>query len=264
MAGTSLLRVDELTKRYAEGGGVFGLSFEVSAGEIVGLLGPNGSGKSTTLHCITGINEVPAGSISLLGIPHDKPRAKDVFGFLPDDLPLPESLRMKEIFALNRRLRPRFDDDLAAELVELLGLAGHAGKYLGQYSHGMKRKLQLATVLAHRPRLLILDEPLRGLDPEASILLRAVLGCFTENGGGALVATHDLLAAEQYCQRVVVLREGRCVVSGSPQSLLADSGASSLEEFFVEVTGISARVESARAAVRHIIAEKAVQFSATE
>jgi ABC-type multidrug transport system ATPase subunit len=261
MAGASLLRVDGLTMQYAEGGGVSEISFEVCDGEIVGLLGPNGSGKSTTLHCIIGINEVPVGSVTLLDLPHHLPAAKNVFGFLPDDLPLPESLRMPEIFALNRRLRPGFDEGMATELVNLLGLAGHTEKYIGQYSHGMKRKLQLVTALAHRPRLLILDEPLRGLDPEAALLLRAILEFFSENGGGVLVATHDLLAAEQYCQRIVVLREGNCVAAGRPTELLRESGARSLEEYFVQVTGIAARVNTSRAAVRRIFMRPAFEDS---
>jgi ABC-2 type transport system ATP-binding protein len=264
MAGTSLLRVDALTRRYPEGGGVSDLSFEVCAGEIVGLLGPNGAGKSTTLHCITGIDEVPAGSVTFLGLSRDDPYTKDVFGFLPDDLPLPESLRMKELLALNRRLRSTFDDELATELLDLLDLTGHAGKYLGQYSHGMKRKLQLVATLAHRPRLLIMDEPLLGLDPEAAILVRAVLEFFTENGGGVLVATHDLLAAERYCHRVVVLRDGRCVAAGSPSMLLAGSGSKSLEEFFIEITGISARVAAARTAVRRVITRTIFERSTTD
>jgi len=167
---SNILRVNDLTKRYGRDVGIEDVSFTVEAGEIVGLLGPNGSGKSTTLHCLTGILSATSGTVEIAGVDHELPAAKDGFGFLPDDLPLPESLRSLEVMALHRRLRARFDRDLAEDLLELVGLTDHRDKYVGHYSHGMKRKLQLVIALAHRPRLLIMDEPMRGLDPEAAII----------------------------------------------------------------------------------------------
>jgi ABC-2 type transport system ATP-binding protein len=250
---SEILEVRELTKRYGSKNAVQRVSFGVASGEIVGLLGPNGSGKSTTLHCLTGILEPTSGDILIDGFPHSEPSAKDAFGFLPDDLPLPESLRASEVMTLHRRLRPNFDAELAAYLIELLGLAEHMQGRVGQYSHGMKRKLQLALALAHGPRLLILDEPLRGLDPEAAIILDTIMRTFTAQGGAVLVATHDLLAAQHYCERVVILAGGEMVAAGEPAQLIADRGVRSLEQVFVEVTGLQAKMVDKQAQVQELI-----------
>lgn len=248
----TILSVSGLTKVYGGVGGIRDLSFVVGRGETVGLLGPNGSGKSTTLHCLTGIIEQSAGTVSMGGLPHHSAAAKDQFGFLPDDLAMPESLRLPEVVTLHARLRPRFDRDFAEELVDIVGLRPHAGKYLAEYSHGMKRKLQLVTAIAHRPSLLILDEPMRGLDPEAGILIRSLLEVFTAQAGGVLVATHDLLAAEHYCDRVLVLSDGELIAEGAPRRLIDESGVESLEQFFVQVTSLQESIERTRQSVRRM------------
>lgn len=248
----TILRVDDLTKRYGRHAGVAGVSFAVGAGEIVGLLGPNGSGKSTTLHCLTGILSPTSGTVEIAGVDHERPAAKDGFGFLPDDLPMPESLRAMEVLALHRRLRSRFDRELAEDLLELVGLADQRQKYVGEYSHGMKRKLQIVIALAHRPRLLIMDEPMRGLDPEAGIIVNTLLETFREQGGAALVATHDLLAAEHYCDRVVILTNGSVIASGEPADLINEAGVTTLEELFVQVTGLEQQMADKRADLRQI------------
>ena len=184
--------------------------------------------------------------------PLDSENAKETFGFVPDDLPLPESLRYHEIVALHRRLRRQFDDELGAHLTEVVGLSEHRWKYIGEYSHGMKKKLQLVLALAHRPRLLVLDEPWRGLDPEAGILLRDILGGFVAQGGGALVSTHDLLGAESYCHRVVVIDKGRVVGEGELPGLLSDSGATSLEQYFIRAAHLEKRIETTRGSISGI------------
>jgi ABC-2 type transport system ATP-binding protein len=247
-----ILEVDHLTKMYGRRLGIEGVSFDVAAGEIIGLLGPNGSGKSTTLHCLTGILAPTSGRVQITGIAHDRPAAKDGFGFVPDDLPMPESLRAPEVLALHRKLRSQFDRDLAEDLLELVGLADHRSKYVGEYSHGMKRKLQLVTALAHGPRLLIMDEPMRGLDPEAGIIVKTLLETFREQGGGVLVATHDLLAAEHYCDRVVILTYGKVIATGEPSELIGAAGVDTLEELFVQVTGLADQMAEKQDELRQI------------
>jgi ABC-2 type transport system ATP-binding protein len=249
---TSILRIAELTKLYGRKLGVKDVSFDVEPGEIVGLLGPNGSGKSTTLHCVTGILAPTSGTVEITGIDHKRPAAKDGFGFVPDDLPMPESLRAPEVMALHRRLRAHFDDELAEDLLDLVGLYDHRDKYVGEYSHGMKRKLQLVIALAHRPRLLIMDEPMRGLDPEAAIIVKTLLEMVREQGGGVLVATHDLLAAEHYCDRVAILTYGRLVASGSPADLIGEAGVGTMEDFFVQVTGLDEQMAEKQEELRQI------------
>jgi len=250
--GSRTLTVLGLTKVYHGTAAVSDVSFEVGRGDIVGLLGPNGSGKSTTLHSIVGIVRPSAGDILIGGYGHTEPLAKDEFGFVPDDLPFPGSLTAREVTALYRRLRPRYDSALADMLLTVLGLGAHLTKPIGAFSHGMKRKLQLVTALAHRPRLLIMDEPMRGLDPEAAVLLRTVVDMFVRQGGAVLLATHDLAAAEHLCHRVVVISGGTVVAAGAPAQLLSAHGVTGLEELFIRVTGLDQRIAGHRSALSEV------------
>ncbi|MBK8446977.1 MAG: ABC transporter ATP-binding protein [Micropruina sp.] len=232
------LTVHGLTKLYGTRAGIAEASFEVRPGEIVGLLGPNGCGKSTTLHCITDYHNATSGEVLIAGHPHDRPSAKSRLGFLPDDLPLPESLSGRELLMLHAHLRPGLQLDTAYDLLEVFDLMDHLDRYVGDYSHGMKRKLQLVLALAHRPTLLVLDEPLRGLDPEAAILTSTVISSFAGSAGGVLIATHDLAEAERTCDSVVIVSQGRVVAQGAPADLKSEHGASSLEDVFLTLTGI--------------------------
>lgn len=232
------LKVCDLTKTYGNRTGIASASFEVGRGQIVGLLGPNGCGKSTTLHCITGYHRITSGQVWIEGSPHQEPRAKDQLGFLPDDLPVPESLSGRELLMLHAHLRPGLQLDTAYDLFEVFELVDHLDRYVGDYSHGMKRKLQLVLALAHRPTLLVLDEPLRGLDPEAAILMNTVISSYAGAGCGVLIATHDLAAAERSCDAVVIVNQGRVVAQGAPADLKRDHAASSLEDVFLSLTGI--------------------------
>lgn len=240
-----LLTVSALTKTFGVHTAVDAVSLHVPSGHVVGLLGPNGSGKSTALHCLAGLIRPTSGIITIAGIPHEEPEAKNALGFFPDDLPMPDSLTADETLAFNRRLRPTLDLAFAELLMEHLDLAGHRRKMLGDYSHGMRRKLQLVLALAHHPRVLILDEPLRGLDPEAAALMNAVMTGFSQSGGGVLIATHDLLAAERYCDQVVVISDGHVIAEGSPRSVASGAGADSLQDAFIQVTGLRDRVARA-------------------
>lgn len=232
------LEVRGLTKLYGTRRGIVDASFDVGPGEIVGLLGPNGCGKSTTLHCITDYHSPTSGEAWIAGIPHHRPSAKDRLGFLPDDLPLPESLSGRELLMLHAHLRPSLQLDTGYELLEVFDLMDHLDRYVGDYSHGMKRKLQLVLALAHRPKLLVLDEPLRGLDPEAAILTNTVISSFAGSDCGVLIATHDLAAAETTCDSVVIVNQGGVVARGAPADLKREHDAASLEEVFLILTGI--------------------------
>src|SRR6266542_2258678 len=237
-----LLDVERLVKRYRNLTAVAGVSFSVHRGETCGLLGPNGSGKSSTLHAVVGVVPPSDGRVRIAGHPADSPAAKRHLGFVPDDLRLPAGLTGAELLALVERLQPAADRSLMDFLVDLLGLGTALSRLVGEYSHGMQRKLQLVAALLHRPELLVLDEPFLGLDPEAALVLRAVL-----------IATHDLLAAERYCDQVVILSEGRVVAEGPPDGLLARYGASSLEGVFLVATGLKERVQAARTRLGEVV-----------
>ncbi len=235
---SSTLVVDGLGRRFGTHEAVSSLSFTVEAGEQVGLLGPNGSGKTTTLHMLVGLLEPSAGTIRILGDPPSDPVIRRRVGVAPDDLALPGTLTGAEYLGLHAELRGGGPDAMAETLIELLVLGRHLHRPLGDYSHGMKRKLQLIAAVSHRPILVILDEPHRGLDPEASAILSNLLTLLRQAGTAVLVATHDLLRAERDCDRVVILHEGRTVAEGRPADLCRQAGKPDLEAAFLRLTGL--------------------------
>lgn len=244
-AGASVapvLSVSALTKRYRGGQGITDASIEVAPSALVGVIGPNGSGKTTLVHSIVGLLEPDAGEVLIDRSPAADLDAKSKLGFVPDELPLPSSLSGNEFIDYLARLQPGFDSEWKDYLCEILGLTDHLARFIGDYSHGMKKKIQFVAALAHTPRLLVLDEPFRGLDPEAAICIRALIDAHRARGGGVLVATHDLLFAEQFCTSVVILADQRVAASGHPAALREESGAASLEEVFLRVSGLASQV----------------------
>lgn len=223
------------------------ITMQVRAGECVGLLGPNGSGKSTTLHAVTGILAGGADQVHLLDHRRDHPSAKADLGFVPDDLPFPASLSGAEFLGLHARLRGRrFDLDRARQLSEVLGIDGDLDRPSGDYSHGMIRKLHLIAGLAHHPRLLILDEPMRGLDPVAAVLMRDIVTGWPSARRGLLMATHELDRAATMCDRVYILSDGQIVAGGRPEDIRTRCEAPTLEAAFMALTGLATDLGSRR------------------
>ena len=221
-------------------------SCTVGEGQRVGVIGPNGAGKSTLLHAIVGLMPATAGAITVAGHRHHTVEAKRCFGWVADDLPMPDGLTGHEIAQLHQRLRGSdFDDQLCEHLLSIFALDEHRHRPCGDYSHGMRRKLSLTMALAHRPRLLILDEPFRGLDPVSSALLRQLIDAHATDDRAVLIATHDLEQASARCDRVVVIDGGRVVADGSPHELCAANGVGDLAAAFVSITGQGALVDDA-------------------
>lgn len=236
-----VLDAHALSKRYGRTTVLDEVSIAIETGTIHGLLGPNGSGKTTCLHLITGLLEPDTGTVLIGGADVRTPASRHLFGFAPDDLPLPSALTGREYLALHDALRGRDDRGHATELCELLRIDDALERPIGDYSHGMRRKLQLVTAVMHDPLLLVLDEPFRGLDPESAVTLRALLVAFARGGGAVLVATHDLLRAERDCTEVTILDGGAVVASGPPAELLTQHPAArTLDDVFLDVTGRSA------------------------
>ena len=236
------LVIDALTRRFGAVTAVSALSLEVRAGEIVGFLGANGAGKTTTLRCASGLLAPDEGSILVAGADLERePRvAKARLGLVPDRPFLYDRLSAREFLAFIAALYDLPADAAARraeELLARLGLKEHADRTIEGYSLGMRQKTAIAAALLHSPPLLLLDEPLNGLDPPAARLLKDLLREHARAGGGVLVSTHLLDVAERLCDRVVILRAGRVVAGGTLEDLRGGHHERSLEDVFMELGG---------------------------
>ena len=240
MSGSSpdALAIDSLVRRYGAFTAVDGVSLRMGRGEIVGFLGANGAGKTTTLRCACGLLTPHAGRIIVAG--HDLARApraaKAALGFVPDRPFVHERLTHREHLEFIAAL---YDVPAAAArergeaLVARLALTEHAGQRLEEASLGMRQKLAVAMALLPAPALLMLDEPLVGLDPQAARELKDLLREHAARGGGVLVSTHLLEVAERLCDRIVILRRGRVVAAGTLAELRGGRADASLEDVFL-------------------------------
>jgi len=247
---TTPLAVSGLRIDYSGHVAVKEATFAVGSGMTVGLLGPNGAGKSSVIHAVVGLVAPQAGEVLVCGATAHSWEAKLALGFAPDDLPTPLSLTGAETIALVSRLRRgALDDDFAWWLAGQFGLSPHLGRPVAEYSHGMRRKLQVVCAVSHHPALLILDEPMRGLDPEASAILHAILEVHTRSGGGVLLATHDLDSADRYCDEVVIMANGEVVGSGTPRDVCANANARTLSDAFLGLSGLADTVARRRSEI---------------
>ena len=225
----NLLDVAALAKRFRGGGGIDHVSLSVPSGSITAFIGVNGAGKSTTLRCILGLVRPDAGEIRIFG-----ERACNVartrIGFLPEERGLFAHERARDAIAFHGRLKGMNKQDAllsADRLLERIGLKGRENARIGSLSKGNAQRVQVLCALVHGPKLLLLDEPLSGLDPRAQAELLSLLAAFKAKGGGVLFSTHSMAAAESICDRVVILSGGRSVFDGTlaKASTLAPNGA---------------------------------------
>ena len=222
--GQPLLRLDRLSKRFGDLLAVDALSIKVPPGEIYGLIGPNGSGKTTTVKMITGLYRPTAGQILIGGIDlrAQPEQAKRLTGYIPDEPFIYEKMTGREFLHLVGELYRVAQPDRTRrieELLDLYSLGALADGYVENFSRGNRQKLVILASLLHAPRLLIVDEPIVGLDPESAIKTRDLLRSFAGKGGSILVCTHTLPFAEQVCHRVGLLKAGRLVQEGDLPAL---------------------------------------------
>ena len=244
-AGAPPLVLEGLSRRFGTVLAVADVSLEVRAGEIVGFLGANGAGKTTTLRCASGLIVPDAGRVVVAGADLERePRvAKARLGLVPDRPFLYGRLSAREFLAFVAALYDLPADAAARradELLARLGLGEHADRTIEGYSLGMRQKTAIAAALLHSPPLLLLDEPLNGLDPPAARMLKELLREHARGGGGVLVSTHLLDVAERLCDRIVILRAGRVLAEGTLATLRGGRSERSLEDLFHELGGSEA------------------------
>ncbi|HEY1198979.1 MAG TPA: ABC transporter ATP-binding protein [Thermoplasmata archaeon] len=239
------LEVIRVSKSFGFVDALHSVSFSVPAGQIVGLLGPNGAGKSTTMKAVLGLIRPDSGEIRLFGrnVAEDPVGTKRQVGYVPESPALYEFLTGAEYLdfvADMYGLDPSTRRDRIQQFLTGLELTGHENSLISGYSQGMKQKVALIAALAHRPRLLVLDEPLNGLDPRSARVTKDLLrNLATHEGVAVLFSTHVLEIAQAICDRVVILHRGRVLASGTVAALRDRTGLAGrgLEEVFLALTG---------------------------
>lgn len=240
------IHIDQVSHRYGGHAALTDVSARVAPGRVTCLLGPNGAGKSTLVHAIVGLITPSSGAITVNGEPAGSRSACQAIGFVYDDLPLPLNLTGREALDLLRSSHRRWDVPMVERLTELLGLTDALDRLVAEYSHGMKRKLQVIGSLGHRPGVWMLDEPFRGLDPVATSIISGLVTEFARRGT-VLIATHDLLRAQHLADDVLIVDGGRVVGSGSLEGVL--SGERDLGERYLRLTGLDRLVEHTRSQI---------------
>jgi ABC-2 type transport system ATP-binding protein len=239
-----MIRLEALTKRYGNHEAVRNLSLHVPAGELFGFLGPNGAGKTTTIKMIAGLLRPTSGRIEIAG--HDLAKnpveAKGALGFIPDRPFLYEKLTALEFM---RFVAGLFGFDVGAlngridELLALVELHQVRSQLIESFSHGMKQRLVMASAFLHQPKVMVVDEPMVGLDPRGARLIKQVFRDYCDSGHSVFVSTHTLEVAQELCDRIGIILRGELVALGTMEDLKAkaQTEGQDLEEIFLKLTG---------------------------
>jgi ABC-2 type transport system ATP-binding protein len=253
---TSAVELKSVVKRYSTLVAVDNLDLTISSGEIFGLLGPNGSGKSTTLKMLLGLVQPDSGSVSVLGMDVKKnPVAvKQAVGYAPESPRLYEFLTGIEYLDFIGDVYGVPTDDKKNrinEYLKALQLEGREGDMISSYSEGMKRKIALISAFLNKPKLLILDEPLNGLDPRAARIVKDFLHELKAQGVTTIMSTHVLEIAQALCDRIGIMYQGKLLALGNIEELrrMSKLPNSGLEDIFLKLTG----TDDIRAVVEELI-----------
>ena len=238
-----MIQLINISKRYKSLRAVDGINLEIKKGVRFGFLGPNGAGKTTTIKMMAGVLMPTEGRIIINGhdLAKDPVAAKQCVGFIPDRPFLYEKLTGMEFLrfvaglygltangALNRRID---------ELLNLFGLARWGEELIEGYSHGMKQRLVMCGALVHRPKVLIVDEPMVGLDPRGARLVKNIFKDQVKNGVTLFMSTHSLDVAQEICDEIAIIQDGRLIAQGTSETLRRQAGVDgNLEEAFLNLT----------------------------
>jgi ABC-2 type transport system ATP-binding protein len=239
-----MIAVENLVKRYGTFTAVDGVSLSVAPGQIHGFLGPNGAGKTTTIRMIAGLLRPTAGRILVNGhdLAADPERAKASLGFIPDRPFIYEKLTAGEFLRFHAGLYG-LDDDLVpgrvTEMLELFELGRWQHELVESFSHGMKQRLVMAAAFMHRPRAVLVDEPMVGLDPRGARLIKQVFRTMAGHGVAILMSTHTLEVAQEMCDLISIILKGKIIAHGTVDEVRALAGDESqhLTEVFLRLTG---------------------------
>jgi len=251
------LRIENVVKSFGSLMAVKGVSFALENNQVLGLLGPNGSGKSTLMKSMVGIITPDAGTITVQGlnVASNSTEVKKIVGFVPESPRLYEFLSGSEYLdfvATVHGLEPEAKRERIPEFLKAFELEGRENELIHGYSQGMKQKLAIIAGILHRPRILILDEPLNALDPRSARIVKDLIHKLRDDGVPTVFSTHVLEIADAICDRIVIMYNGSMLAEGSVEELRANAGkeGSSLEEVFLKLTGTSDTREVVEALTR--------------
>ena len=245
-----MIKLTNLVKRYGSFTAVNSINLEVPRGELFGFLGPNGAGKTTTLRMIAGILRPTSGSVHIGGIDlaADPIAAKSKLGFIPDRPFIYEKLTGSEFLRFVAGLYSQDGAQIehrARELLALFDLEQWRDELVESYSHGMRQKLIISSAFVHRPEVIVVDEPMVGLDPKAARILKDLFREYTHRGHTIMMSTHTLEVAETMCDRIGIIQGGVIRACGTMEELRAsaETGTMGLEDIFLRLTGENAARE---------------------
>lgn len=237
-----MIQTTNLSRNYGSKAALIDLTLDVQPGEILGFLGPNGAGKSTTVKILTGMIRPDAGRAVVAGfdVVEQPMEVKRRIGYVPETATLYDGLtggEYLELIGCLYHLDPKTAATRRSELLELFGLLGNEHDRMSEYSKGMRQKTAIIGALMHRPDVLIMDEPLDGLDANTAMIVKELLKQMAAQGKTVLFCSHILEVVDRMCTKIVVINQGRMVASGTSDELKQQTGQTSLEAAFGKLTG---------------------------
>ena len=254
----TLVKVKDVVKTYGDIVALDHVNLEIYSGEILGLLGPNGSGKSTLIKVIAGLLKPDKGEVYINGYsPLKNPiEVRKLIGYVPEEVVLYESLSVREFFefiARARELDPSYFKERLTKFINALGLNDRLDDLIGSLSKGNKQKVAIIAALLHDPTVLLLDEPIMGLDPISAKIFKEYLLEIRSQGKAILFSTHILEIAEKMCDRIAVIYKGKIIAEGTIDELKSEAKVrGTLEDVFLQVTGKSGEVSKIVEALREM------------
>lgn len=238
-----MIKLQHLTKKFGAFTAVNDLNISVDAGEFYGILGPNGAGKTTTIKMMTGLFTPTCGKVIINGFDIEKQanQAKMCIGYIPDQPFLYDKLTGREFLFFSAglyRMERQKTKEKIDELRELFEIGSWIDKRTESYSQGMKQRIVICTALLHEPKVLIVDEPLVGLDPRGSYILRQTLRKISQQGVSIFMSTHSLQIAEELCDRIGIIKDGRLIFEDTVEGIqnLKAKSDGKFESVFLELT----------------------------
>ena len=239
-----MIEISNLTKRYGNITAVSDLNLTIPSGQFFGFLGPNGAGKTTTIKTLVGLLKPSSGTVMVEGFDVQKEpiQAKQVVGFIPDKPFIYEKLTGREFLQFNAGLYqvdPNEIENRIVQLLETFELSDWGDELVESFSHGMRQKLVMSAALIHQPKVIVVDEPMVGLDPKGARMVKKIFREICSQGTTIFMSTHTLEIAEQMCSKIAIIQKGQIIAEGTIEELrrLAKSSLTSLEDIFLELTG---------------------------